>query len=1394
MNKNVRTRLIAMLLCIVTFIGMLPLTVFADYEDGMECWHCGHYHYDDWCCGQCGACSIEDDNAECFVATHCNECGACFQETVFCLDCMACEDCYVNNGWHCLGCGECRVDEQDDLCGYCWFCADCMGGLCDGCGFCEGCWELELMHCDECGNCYGTYDICPYDYLHCEECCVICEQCDECLYEDGIELCEDCGLCVYCCLDNANAEGCECGEYCIENPDWYEHLCPDCGNAFCAIDRCDTCELCLDCCEGNSECGEMPPLCVEDLEYDEHFCEDCGDCFHGTNLCERCEEHDRFLCESCCEARLEAEGCDCSDRCISDSDIDAHIENVHKNAGPHTASPQKTWEMNENYHWRACRFCGETSHITGKMAHTFDNYGVCTVCRFDSQQVILILKQPKSIVAKVSDIQAADEDDPLHPFNNKRSFTVAAKGTTALKYQWYVSYGGDNKWLAIKEDASPTSYTYASGTKTNTLTVSVPVDGCAYNYAYKCVITDEKGNQVTTNTADMKITHVYRIYQKAKGELIGIINQPNSKDNIGMYASDGHYMVCVGEECDDAKLVPHSFGKETRLVFDSKTRVGWHERTCIHCGYKSYLENHVHYFYDSQTYECEVDFTYKNENQHRLICLFPGCKQTHLESHDYLGWQNHGTPYSNVNGVGVAYKECQICGYSSEKKLQTYDETQDEMVNTQWTKENDLVYVVHGYSSCDVVVNGTKIVIGFAPSEYARMESFDVQYPKVRKWVVTYTCDRGSSGSKVEMDVTKYFEFFKVGDELKWVVTIPLFPGRQGGGILTFTPELQACKHSGPTRIKNASEPICTQDGYTGDTVCADCDGVISYGKVIESAGKHEGKLTLIPGTSKTGSCEEKGYEGTYRCDHCNKTVRGKTTTKVHNAKTVTKNAVKATCTKFGYSGDIYCECGVLLKEGEVLVPRHSNLKLINAVKASCQKKGYTGDWYCYDCNQTVKYGYNVTKDTHAWSKWGKVDDVYHRHTCVVAGCGAAETSKHTDANRDLTCDGCGYAWGSEFEYIIRNIAFNIDIPKIGSKPDYTKFSSIYYYSDGTGTYKKNGVQWYDVTDSKRFVPGGVDQEFKEGHVYKVTIDFRTTEDFVFTDQNDMMATINGKESVVEYVEYEQFAGISYTFPVLAHEHELERVNKVSPTCTASGKNTYYHCTSCNQYYEDAAAKKQISDIAKWGIVSALGHKPGELKGNSTHHFKVCTRCYAEIDGSKAAHTGGTATCVTKAKCTECGLFYGNFAEHNLATDAWVFLTPTSHGRACMTENCQHVGGIAPHRSGGPATVDQDEVCLDCGYVITRAQNHTHTQMGDVQYDDTHHWKVCGCFEIFDKEEHKDSDKDGKCDGCAYTMGMAENNDHCSLLWLWILLVVIVVAGGGFAIYWFVIRKKKKEK
>lgn len=1382
--KKLSGRLLSFVLCVVMLSSLFPTHVHADYEDGMDCWFCDHYHWDAYCCGSCGACSEDCTNGSCWLSTHCSECGACDQLADDCQECYTCEDCYVNNGYHCLGCNECHYTSEEELCGNCWFCADCMGGLCDGCGFCEGCWEVENMHCVECGNCYASYSECYAGYDHCEECCVICEQCEECLYEDGIDLCEDCGLCVFCCMDNANAEGCSCGEYCIEGSEWYEHLCLDCGTAFCEIEMCEICTLCLDCCESNSDCSDTPPLCVEGDEYDAHFCVDCGDCFHNSDICSGCESEGLLLCESCCEIRLESEGCDCNDRCISDHDIEAHIASYHNNAsGEHTATPKTSWTFSDTYHWRECRFCNDASHVSNKASHVYTKYGICTICAYDSQAVILILKQPQSVTAKVSDYHTAGEDDPLYPTNNMRSFSVAAMGSSTLTYQWYVSYN-NGSWIAMKDDANA----LVSGTKTNKLTLSVPSDGCVYQPAYKCVITDQAGNQVTSDIAYMMVQHAYKKYTAKKGALIGTIFQPGTGKNIGIYESDGHYITCVGEECEADKIEPHSYSKQTRIVVDSKTGERWVERTCIHCGFVSYILDHTHYFYDPVTYACEIDTTYKSDTHHRLVCLWPGCNKTTLEAHTEMGWQSMGTPYSNADKIGIPYKQCDICGYDTSKTLETYSESQDKMVESQWTQSNDLVFVQYGSSSCDTVVNGTKLVICFEPSEYAKKELLGMKNPTVVGWKVYYYCDRTPTGSIIDLEVTRDFTFTKIGNELKWSLTVPLFSQRKGGGVLTFVPVIEECKHTGGTRIKNASEPICTSDGYTGDTVCEDCDGVILYGEVIESSGKHEGNLTLIPGTAKTGTCEQRGYEGTYRCDHCNKKVRGKATAKVHSGNTTLKNAVAVTCTEFGYSGDLYCACGVLLQEGEVLTPRHTDLRLLNADKATCMQKGYTGDWKCFACNQMVKYGYNVAKSEHAWSTYGKVDDVYHRHTCVVAGCGAEEKSKHTDANRDLTCDDCGYAWGSN-SLEIRHIVFNIDIPAIGSKPDYTPFVGSAFASEGNASPSRNGVKWFDITDNKYLVSGAVGHEFKEGHVYRVTIDFRTKGEYTFAGKNVLSATINGMDAQIEYVNYDTFAGISYTFPALVHTHEMTRVNKVTATCTKTGKQTYYHCTACNKYYEDAAGKTQITDLANWGNTPALGHTESAWKSNSTHHFKVCTRCYQEIAGSKVAHSGGTATCMAKAICTECGAGYGKMGDHTFST-VWDYKDGLGHAHLCTVEGCTVRTDVVPHTSSGPATEDTDEVCTECGYIITLAKNHVHKVADStLEYDEQQHWKICACGEDFDRENHKDKNRDGLCDVCGSAMpALAGSN----LLWLWILLAVLIAGGIGFCGVFFYMKKKKE--
>ena len=55
--KQKTNRWLSMLLAFIMLLTLVPtMNVFAGYEDGEDCWHCGHYHWDGYLCG-CGACS-----------------------------------------------------------------------------------------------------------------------------------------------------------------------------------------------------------------------------------------------------------------------------------------------------------------------------------------------------------------------------------------------------------------------------------------------------------------------------------------------------------------------------------------------------------------------------------------------------------------------------------------------------------------------------------------------------------------------------------------------------------------------------------------------------------------------------------------------------------------------------------------------------------------------------------------------------------------------------------------------------------------------------------------------------------------------------------------------------------------------------------------------------------------------------------------------------------------------------------------------------------------------------------------------------------------------------------------------------------------------------------------
>ena len=572
---------------------MLSAGVLAGYEDGADCWHCGHYHWDDYMCS-CGACSDSCTNDDCYRESHCYDCDECLTDKVFCSDCGRCEDCYVDNLYHCLQCGECKFfgetvcedclaceecywqmgshciyceechyGGEDELCHTCFGCQSCVGEICEYCGSCDDCaTNYNEMHCLECGECYENVPQCEVTSGHCEDCCLICEACDICLFDDGLEICEECDLCELCCTLAAEDLDCTCGEYCVLSSDWEEHICSECGTPFCAVEQCETCEKCLDCCESESECSDA--MCVEDSEYDEHFCEDCGQCYHDVDMCEHCYDESENRCIECCEAIKEEEG-------------------------DHEALYRSAWSYTEAYHYHECVYCDQEAHFSKREEHSFDGQGICTVCKYSNGTAGIITQHPKNVTATVTDVVYGGYDSPLSDVNNKVTFSVKAKD--AKSYQWYYKCD-EGKWTALEDSMAQweghKDYPFIEGAKTDTVKLSVPADACYCSYTYKCVVTGNDGVEYTSNTARLTAKHAFdNGYVVAEfGQAIMTLPLADNK-KLYTYANIGHVYPCLGDGCEKnktEKVEPHVFAGDYKVI-ETLSGEKWHEYRCEICDF-----------------------------------------------------------------------------------------------------------------------------------------------------------------------------------------------------------------------------------------------------------------------------------------------------------------------------------------------------------------------------------------------------------------------------------------------------------------------------------------------------------------------------------------------------------------------------------------------------------------------------------------------------------------------------------------------------------------------------------------------------------------------------------------------------------------------------------------
>ena len=1014
-KTKTRSRIVSILLVLIMLLSLMPsLELHAhafwdDYDTGGDCPNCDHYHWAENCC-DCQFCTI-DCNYDCWVETHCNDCGLCLGDTPYwCEECFKCADCMEDT--HCSTCAKCYIGEDDQLCGECHKGPCCSITICDSCGFCDDCAndDSDPMHCSLCNACFGSVDECVDDddtgVIHCVDCHASCEQCEECLLNQ--ESCEDCGLCLECCRDNSDAGGCPDGETCVESAEWEEHICPGCDGWVTDKEDedefCETCELCKECCEGNSDCSEG--MCAMDTDYADHFCEDCGLCFHDSDPCEDgCNQR----CKDCCLNAVKAMGCDHDDWCFSDSDFEDHLKAEHSGAG-HTHIASSSWSADKTQHWHPCRYCdGKKLNAAN---HEYDAKGVCKVCGYISGSSIVITRQPKGVKCKTSiydDYNEEPENGLLFYENHPVTFSVSARSLKGdeLTYQWYRK---DNEHPTAAPYKLPEGRFYM-GVTTSTLKMSVSTQACQEDYSYYCVIGRKGDASDTMKTAEAKLTATHAFSYQQAGEPVYTDDGKRTpeykvtwvdKDGVthntsvgSVRKSDGHKLACLfeaGAEEYEAhymttgskeRIFPHTFKLEKSYDAVGGGRVDM--LVCTVCDYFVFVKSHVHDYgwnWDCTGFGSIYEYTFNiggsTKTVEQLIlesgyahpekCKVPGCEEFIMVPHSWGRWNVVLCP-DTAGAEGGMEAECSVCEYTKTKIDKDDDGGADH-----WTKDTALVTVKNGRATRMIVEPGDKI----------RLYPEEGNGQKAIGWKVEYLREYNEydliSGTGLPVhkkwnanEAKTLFKLVTNGSALEWGCTIPAFStmGAPGGGQFFFEPVYAGCDHSGGTTVLNAKAQVCDRKGYTGDTACADCGQVISAGSDIyppANAG-HTGPLQPLYyyGTTNSattdashggkrynanlGDCRHRAYEGDYRCTACGGTVKGETGDFKHSGPFELRDVRAATCTEKGYSGNKYCTaCDRISKKGSATPSLHEiagNYKLVNEVKPGCTTTGYSGDYQC---------------------------------------------------------------------------------------------------------------------------------------------------------------------------------------------------------------------------------------------------------------------------------------------------------------------------------------------------------------------------------------------------------------------------------------------------------------
>ena len=972
-KTKMRSRIISILLVLIMLLTMVPgmsvpvQAFWDDYDDGFDCPNCDHYHFgSDYMC-DCLFCTI-DCNYECWVETHCNDCGVCFGDTPYwCEECYKCAECMEEK--HCSTCAKCYIGEDDQLCGNCYKGPCCSITICDTCGFCDDCAndDSDPMHCSLCDSCFGAVDECVDDddtgVIHCVDCHTACEQCEECLLAK--ESCEDCGLCFHdsdpcedgcdqrckdCCLDAVKAMGCDHDDWCFSDSDFENHLHAEHSGA------------------GHTHLASA--TWAADGTQHWHPCRYCN----GEKLAAANHEFDdKGVCKVC--------------GYISGSSI--VITRQPKNVKCKTSIYDDYNEEPEN----GLLFY-ENNQVTFSVA----------------------ARSLKGDELTYQWYRKDNENPTAAPYKLPDDWYYKGVTTSTLK-------------MPVSTQACQEDYSYycvigRKGDASDTLKTAEAKLTATHAYSYK-----QAGVRVPTDDSERTPRYyVWHVNPDGSRTEAAVGNDPKCDGHklpclfeAGSY--EAHYMTTGSKE----RIFPHTFVLDRSYDAVGGGRVD--VLRCSVCDYIVPVKSHVHEYgwnWDYTGFGSIYEYTFNiggsTKTVEQLIlesgyahpekCKVPGCEEFIMVPHSWGRWNVVLCP-DTTGSKGGMEAECSVCEYKETEKI-----------DGDWTKDTAIVTVKNGRATRMIVKPGDKIRL--YPEERTGQKAIGWKVEYLRE----YNDEPSVSKQWNYSQAKTLFKLVTNGSALEWGCTIPAFSAMSapGGGQFFFEPVYAGCDHSGGTTVLNAKAQVCDRKGYTGDTACADCGHIISAGSDIYPPANAGHTGTLQPlyyyGTNnsattdashggrrynaRSGDCRHRAYEGDYRCTACGGTVKGETGDFRHSGPFELRDVRMATCIEKGYSGNQYCTvCDRIAQKGVSTPSLHEiagNYSLINKKDPGCTTVGYSGDFKCTgDCGQIFRYGHVINKLSHDWDSGtpatqGKSEGILY--TCQRAGCGITRFVGNPTATR----------------------------------------------------------------------------------------------------------------------------------------------------------------------------------------------------------------------------------------------------------------------------------------------------------------------------------------------------------------------------------------------------------